>query len=663
MEQENASQVVFVYSLVIPDDATCYGYKGLLPLSDWMNEIDEQRERYNQRNDEDIVVVVETKNNKLCKNQVKMEQEEAKEEGAKWIKHYCSDHHILLVGEGDFSFSLSLAKSFGSAANIVATSRDSYDDVTKMYKHAKSNLNDLQELGACLLHGVDATKMKLHSDLKMRRFDRVIFNFPHAGFRGKEDNKLLIKMHKDLVLGFFRNASCILRANGEIHVSHKTTAPFNKWNIEKLATQSLLTLIECADFKKEDYPYYNNKRGDSYRCDEPFPLGKCCTFKFIYNPKATQNHKKRNGMVVSRQQTNLLLQEIKDAVEYLPSSVPLSYHPQTSSIPKMNEAVSSIFGLTNRHTSITSDHLSNMAEVYGRGPQRSLHPREPLQSLKPCTSSTNVGYSQAVHVRTMDVVPLSLGARNEGYNVFGGSSNYFKEESLGRTTQMTNRHTSITSGHLSNMAEVYGRGPQRSLHPREPLQSSKPCTSSTNVGYSQAVHVRTMDVVPLSLGARNEGYNVFGGSSNYFKEESFGRTTQMTNRHTSITSGHLSNMTEVYGRGPQRSLHPREPLHSLKPCTSSTNVGCSQAVHVRTMDVVPLSLGARNEGYNVFGGSSNYFKEASLGRTTQMTSYCFDRESPDFKRYIAEVPGRAVQSELHQMNVLMPERRRVFVES
>jgi len=62
-----------------------------------------------------------------------------------------------------------------------------------MYKHAKSNIDDLHKLGACILHGVDATKMELHSDLKMRRFDRVIFNFPHAGFHGREDNTLLIK--------------------------------------------------------------------------------------------------------------------------------------------------------------------------------------------------------------------------------------------------------------------------------------------------------------------------------------------------------------------------------------------------------------------------------------------------------------------------------------
>ena len=39
--------------------------------------------------------------------------------------HYSSFHKILLVGEGDFSFALCLAKAFGTARNMVATSLDS----------------------------------------------------------------------------------------------------------------------------------------------------------------------------------------------------------------------------------------------------------------------------------------------------------------------------------------------------------------------------------------------------------------------------------------------------------------------------------------------------------------------------------------------------------
>ncbi|WVZ14997.1 hypothetical protein V8G54_012563 [Vigna mungo] len=45
--------------------------------------------------------------------------------GDKRIAHYRSSHKILLVGEGDFSFSLCLAKAFGTAINMVATSLDS----------------------------------------------------------------------------------------------------------------------------------------------------------------------------------------------------------------------------------------------------------------------------------------------------------------------------------------------------------------------------------------------------------------------------------------------------------------------------------------------------------------------------------------------------------
>lgn len=67
------------------------------------------------------------------------------------------------------------------------------DVVIKKYKEAKSNLENLKKLGASLLYGVDATKMKFHTDLKMRKFDRIIYNFPHAGFFGKEDNADLIK--------------------------------------------------------------------------------------------------------------------------------------------------------------------------------------------------------------------------------------------------------------------------------------------------------------------------------------------------------------------------------------------------------------------------------------------------------------------------------------
>lgn len=46
-------------------------------------------------------------------------------EPVRCVNGYSSAHFILLVGQGGFSFSLSLATSFGSAFKLVATSFDS----------------------------------------------------------------------------------------------------------------------------------------------------------------------------------------------------------------------------------------------------------------------------------------------------------------------------------------------------------------------------------------------------------------------------------------------------------------------------------------------------------------------------------------------------------
>lgn len=43
----------------------------------------------------------------------------------KTLKQYSNKQKILLVGEGDFSFSLSLGRAFGSASNITTSSLDS----------------------------------------------------------------------------------------------------------------------------------------------------------------------------------------------------------------------------------------------------------------------------------------------------------------------------------------------------------------------------------------------------------------------------------------------------------------------------------------------------------------------------------------------------------
>ncbi|PRQ52418.1 hypothetical protein RchiOBHm_Chr2g0155281 [Rosa chinensis] len=62
----------------------------------------------------------------------------------RWIEHYSSSQQILLVGEGDFSFSACLARAFRYAPNMVATSLDSQGTLLVYTKPCcASNYSDL----------------------------------------------------------------------------------------------------------------------------------------------------------------------------------------------------------------------------------------------------------------------------------------------------------------------------------------------------------------------------------------------------------------------------------------------------------------------------------------------------------------------------------------
>ncbi|CAF2150052.1 uncharacterized protein At4g26485 [Brassica rapa] len=200
------------------------------------------------------------------------------------IRHYSSKHKILLVGEGDFSFSLCLASAFGSATNITATSLDSEDELSKKYMDAMVNVSMLARFGCDVQHEVDVHTMSFDNSLSLRRYDRIVFNFPHAGSRffGREFSSKAIEGHRVLVQGFLENAKEMLEENGEIHITHKTTYPFSDWEIERLAKAEGLKLAKESKFERSHYPGYNNKRGSGGReSDKYFPVGECSTLMFI----------------------------------------------------------------------------------------------------------------------------------------------------------------------------------------------------------------------------------------------------------------------------------------------------------------------------------------------------------------------------------------------
>ncbi|KAF9589923.1 hypothetical protein IFM89_029539 [Coptis chinensis] len=156
-------------------------------------------------------------------------------------------HKILLVGEGDFSFTACLANAFSSGSNMVATSLDSKTFLKKSYAEAMSNIKDLKSRGCTLIHNFDATAM----------------------------------WNRALVRGFMAQAKELLQNEGEIHITHKTSAIYYEWNLENLARHNGLRLIEDVQFSLTDYPGYNNKSG--FGGDNNFHCYPSRTYKFGRN--------------------------------------------------------------------------------------------------------------------------------------------------------------------------------------------------------------------------------------------------------------------------------------------------------------------------------------------------------------------------------------------
>ncbi|KAI3969541.1 hypothetical protein MKX01_020102 [Papaver californicum] len=156
---------------------------------------------------------------------------------------------------------------------MVATSLDSAVTLWRRLPSSETNIDDLLELGCLVLHEVDVHDMaSSYEELENMEFDRIIFNFPHAGHLRKlhEEDVGLILMHKTLLLGFFKSSNKMLRENGEVHVVLRDDHPYTG-----------LRLIEKVEFQQAAYPGYINRRGSRIKCKDSFGLGDCPrTYKF-----------------------------------------------------------------------------------------------------------------------------------------------------------------------------------------------------------------------------------------------------------------------------------------------------------------------------------------------------------------------------------------------
>lgn len=189
--------------------------------------------------------------------------------------------NYLVLGDGNFSFSLSLCKKVlgpdasECAGKVVTTSLESMERVLQR-PDAENILRQLRDYrGVVVVHGVDATELhscEILSSLDLV-FDVVVFNFPHTGGKSKiQENRTLLK-------NFFVSLSCsslMPSGSGRVWVSlcrgqggtpgdcpHRGYQ--NTWKVVEMAAEGHFVLDRVEPFSLSGYPEYTptGYRGES----------------------------------------------------------------------------------------------------------------------------------------------------------------------------------------------------------------------------------------------------------------------------------------------------------------------------------------------------------------------------------------------------------------
>ena len=209
---------------------------------------------------------------------------------------------ILTVGDGNLSYSLSLAtmyKDDGDKCQITATTYDSLEGLKAKYGDVKmeETISTLVSLKAKVLHGVDATS--LSKSLGGMKFDLIIFMHPlvpsderFAFIQSRGDHFATVIINRLMITKFLRSAQPFLADdNSEIHITMKNVYPYSWWRIDKLAALAPpLQYLACVESDTSSLAHYESRNVER---DQPFPLTASLTF--IYGQRPPQPTTERPG--------------------------------------------------------------------------------------------------------------------------------------------------------------------------------------------------------------------------------------------------------------------------------------------------------------------------------------------------------------------------------
>uniref|UniRef100_A0A7S4P2V0 25S rRNA (uridine-N(3))-methyltransferase BMT5-like domain-containing protein n=1 Tax=Guillardia theta TaxID=55529 RepID=A0A7S4P2V0_GUITH len=182
------------------------------------------------------------------------------------------DEQVLVVGDGNFSFSVALLELLQGGSSVTSTCYDSLEVLQNKYDDAQGHVDKLREGGASVLFQIDATRVAELPELD-GPYDSIIFNFPHVGLGIKEQDDN-IAANQDLIRKFLDSSSKILSPTGKVFVTIKKGEPYDSWKVARIGIAiSGLQLKTAVDFDHAAFPGYSHRRtagfGPSMPSEDP----------------------------------------------------------------------------------------------------------------------------------------------------------------------------------------------------------------------------------------------------------------------------------------------------------------------------------------------------------------------------------------------------------
>jgi hypothetical protein len=138
------------------------------------------------------------------------------------IDLYDTTQRILVCGDGNLSFSAAVCR-FLRAPNLVATTFDSRAHLDQIYppEDIARHIHDIEASGSSVLHGIDATVIDCYG---LGRFDRVVWNQPHAGTPDgvQAESEATHAATRRLIATFLEAVAGVVAPGGQLHIRYKT---------------------------------------------------------------------------------------------------------------------------------------------------------------------------------------------------------------------------------------------------------------------------------------------------------------------------------------------------------------------------------------------------------------------------------------------------------